>query len=341
MKGEKEMKKQKILRSIICIFVAILVCLPLDGCAAVVAKKIVDEKRNATPAPDKSVGSEKAPAKTEDDTEKGKDDDEKWDISGAINGLAEDFGSSIGAGLDQFSKDIGTSFGNDVQKIGQEKDPADNTPSPTGNPSYKDTLNELDTNELGKIVDTVKEKAGEILDGDGKPAATGTENVDDAVKDSDPVLEGPYHVAYCYDGDTVRIQEWEGVRVRLIGVDTPESVASDEYLEKSGKQNTQEGKDASAFMKEYFPQDKVDQNIVYIERDVEHKDRYDRELVYLYALKDGELVFVNELLLREGLAKLFTLQPNSKYADNKFYEAQKYARENGKGFWGTGFFEEE
>ena len=52
-------------------------------------------------------------------------------------------------------------------------------------------------------------------------------------------------------------------------------------------------------------------------------------------------MFINELLLKEGYARLFTLQPNIKYADSKFFQAQKYARENGKGFWGTGFFEEE
>ena len=89
-------------------------------------------------------------------------------------------------------------------------------------------------------------------------------------------------------------------------------------------------------MKEYLPKGTV----CYVERDVETQDRYGRELAYLYAEKDGEVVFVNELLLREGYAKLFTLQPNVKYADNKFLDAQRYARENEKGFWGTGFFEE-
>lgn len=34
-----------------------------------------------------------------------------------------------------------------------------------------------------------------------------------------------------------------------------------------------------------------------------------------------------------------TVQPNSKYAD-EFYDLQVVAREAGKGFWGTGFFEQ-
>lgn len=252
-----------------------------------------------------------------------------------LDEVSDEIGTSLGEGLDSFSKDfgdaLGTGLGNAFEDNVGEKKGDGNEVTLTVTNSPDSVVDEKDMSDVGKTG----------LTDIPIPTWGLSSDVPEGQQDSDePILEGPYHVAYCYDGDTVRIQEWEGVRVRLIGIDTPESVASDEYLEKSGKQNTQEGKDASSFMKAYFPQDKVDQNVVFIERDIENTDRYGRELVYLYAEKDGELVFVNELLLREGYAKLFTLQPNTKYSDNKFFQAQKYARENGKGFWGTGFFEE-
>ena len=76
----------------------------------------------------------------------------------------------------------------------------------------------------------------------------------------------------------------------------------------------------------------------YLEYDVSSEDQYGRMLAYVY-LDDGETM-IERILLSEGLASIMTVQPNSKYAD-EFYNIQKKAREEGKGFWGTGFFEEE
>ena len=68
----------------------------------------------------------------------------------------------------------------------------------------------------------------------------------------------PLTVSYIKDGDTfvAKDETGEELTIRLIGVDTPESVASDEYLEKTGKQNTEEGKTASEFTKSIL-QDKT------------------------------------------------------------------------------------
>lgn len=256
-------------------------------------------------------------------------------------GTIGEFFGKVGDGLNEFAEELGTSIGEAGNKLADElagktsdsgTDISD-APKPSEIPTPSDVITGAE--------DKVKEDIGKITE--NIPSDIPTENPTDITdvpewqQDDELVLDGPYHISYVVDGDTVKFEEWgSDVRVRLIGVDTPESVASDEYLAQSNKQNTAEGKDASAFLKEYLPKGAV----VWVERDVETLDRYGRELVYLYAEKDGELVFVNELLLRNGLAKQFTLAPNVKYSDNKFLEAQRYARENEKGFWGTGFFEE-
>lgn len=54
------------------------------------------------------------------------------------------------------------------------------------------------------------------------------------------------------DGDTIVVDiDGEQLKVRLIGIDTPESVASEDYLNKTGKQNTIEGKNLLILQKKY------------------------------------------------------------------------------------------
>jgi Micrococcal nuclease (thermonuclease) homologs len=120
------------------------------------------------------------------------------------------------------------------------------------------------------------------------------------------------------DGDTLKIIfEGNSERVRLIGVDTPESVAPDK------DRNVPYGKIASEFTKE-----KLDGKDIELEFDVKERDSYGRLLAYVYL--DG--VMFNKTLLDEGHAQIYTFPPNVKYVD-LFEEAQKAAREAGKGIW--------
>ena len=118
------------------------------------------------------------------------------------------------------------------------------------------------------------------------------------------------------DGDTFVLED--GQRVRLIGVDTPESVHPDK------SKNTEFGKEASAFAKEALEGKRV-----ILEKDVSDTDRYGRLLRYVY-LEDG--TFFNEYLVKEGYAKVYTYPPDVKFSD-VFVEAERYARENNKGLW--------
>lgn len=118
-----------------------------------------------------------------------------------------------------------------------------------------------------------------------------------------------HNVVRVVDGDTFVIKvDDEDVKVRLIGVDTPESVASDEYLEETGKENTQAGEDASAFTKSL-----IEGTTVYLEFDASTEDKYGRLLAYVY-LEDGQML--QDILLTEGYAQLATYPPNVKYVDH-------------------------
>jgi len=145
---------------------------------------------------------------------------------------------------------------------------------------------------------------------------------------NDVQLNGPYDVVRIIDGDTIIINIGSTeTKVRMIGVDAPESVHSDE------SKNTEDGIYASNWTKKLL----TDQQ-VYLEYDADTEDDYGRTLAYVYL--DDQTTMVNKLLLKNGLAITMTIQPNSKYAD-AFYEIQVSARENKIGFWAYDFFKEE
>ena len=127
-----------------------------------------------------------------------------------------------------------------------------------------------------------------------------------------------YEVVRVVDGDTVILNiDGQRTRVRLIGIDTPESVAEDK------SRNVKEGKIASEYTKNLLENKKVR-----LEFDDEKKDVYERKLGYVFL--DDE--FINEKLLKEGMAKLYTKTTNKKYSE-RLRKAEQYARKNKKGFW--------
>ena len=132
-------------------------------------------------------------------------------------------------------------------------------------------------------------------------------------------LYGAYKVLRIVDGDTF-VADIDGTqtKIRLIGVDTPESVHPD------SSRNSDEGKTASEYTKSL-----LENKNVYLEYDVSRNDKYGRTLAYVYL---DENTMLQDLLLQNGYAQIMTIQPNSKYAD-KFYAEQQIARENAKGFW--------
>lgn len=138
----------------------------------------------------------------------------------------------------------------------------------------------------------------------------------------DSIYDDKGEIVRVKDGDTyvVSVRE-EEITVRLIGVDTPESVAPEEYY----KENSEEGKEVSEIVKEKIKKG----DTVFLEYDIEKNDKYGRSLAYVY-FEDGEMV--QEWLLENGYAQTMTIQPNSKYAD-LFASLQKEAMKAQKGLW--------
>lgn len=130
------------------------------------------------------------------------------------------------------------------------------------------------------------------------------------------------------DGDTYHVElNGEDVKVRLIGVDTPESVAPESYR----KENTAEGSKVSELVKEKISIG----DTVYLEYDTSEADRYGRRLAYVY-FADGTMV--QDWLLSNGYATVYTLEPDTKYAEH-FEELESQAKEQEVGIWNEEFAE--
>lgn len=136
------------------------------------------------------------------------------------------------------------------------------------------------------------------------------------------------------DGDTVRVAMASGsVRVRLIGIDAPETSPGD----RAGRQGTQLGKDTAIIVALGKQAKAAAERLapfgtaVRVETEVALYDRYARLLAYLW-LPDGRMV--NEELVRGGWALLLTIPPNVRYAD-RFVRAQQDARAHRRGLWAS------
>ncbi len=146
-------------------------------------------------------------------------------------------------------------------------------------------------------------------------------------------LQGPVQVVRVVDGDTV---ELAGVgAVRLIGIDAPESGYN---RRTSGPEEVRLGLEAKAFLTRLLQGKRV-----WVELDVQERDRYRRVLAYLY-LEDpkGEWTHggrrfrqVNLEVVRAGWAEPYTVPPNVRYAE-LFLQAAREARGRGAGMWGQG-----
>lgn len=118
------------------------------------------------------------------------------------------------------------------------------------------------------------------------------------------------------DGDTVTIvMNGKKYRCRLIGMDAPE-IGQEPWGEK-----------AREHLRKIL---KALHWRVLIETDIEQLDKYNRLLIDMWT-DDKKLI--NEQMLLDGYAVLFTIQPNSKYV-NLFRKAQRLAREKEIGIWG-------
>jgi micrococcal nuclease len=137
-----------------------------------------------------------------------------------------------------------------------------------------------------------------------------------AARQQEPPRQDDCIVAHVADGDSFRCAD--GRQVRLIGVDSPESQQRP-YGERARKALLQLLRPAAA---------------VRLESDVVPTDRYGRRLAYVWV---GPTL-VNEAMVRDGWAVLYTVPPNVKYVA-RLTRAQNEARALGAGLWGQRGFE--
>lgn len=135
-----------------------------------------------------------------------------------------------------------------------------------------------------------------------------------------------YAVVKVVDGDTIHIDiDGKKETVRLIGINTPETVDPRRPVECFGNEASNKAKEL------------LEGQRVRIETEVSQgeRDKYGRVLGYVYR-EDG--LFVNNYMVTEGYAYEYTYNVPYKY-QSEFKAAQKGAEANGRGLWATGVCE--
>jgi micrococcal nuclease len=121
------------------------------------------------------------------------------------------------------------------------------------------------------------------------------------------------------DGDTIEVRiGGHSEDVRLIGIDTPETVKPGTPVQCFGPQ-------ASRFTHRLLEGRRA--RLVF---GVEQRDTYGRLLAYVYLGRR----FVNAILMRRGFARSLTIAPNDRFAP-LFRRLELRAARAGRGLWGA------
>ncbi len=138
----------------------------------------------------------------------------------------------------------------------------------------------------------------------------------------------PAIVTRIIDGDTIEVSfQGKTEKVRLIGVDTPETKHPDKPVQPYGPE-------AANYTAEQLAGEKI-----FLEKDVSARDKYGRLLAYVWLAEPVDFTeaqmrinMFNSRLLLAGYAQLMTIPPDVKYVD-WFTKFQIEARQSKKGLW--------
>ncbi len=129
------------------------------------------------------------------------------------------------------------------------------------------------------------------------------------------------------DGDTLlvsfpaTVSSHDDEIVRLLGIDTPETVDPTRPVQCFGPE-------ASAELQRLLPVGSA----IWLERDVEARDRFGRLLAYAHRGSDD--LFINEALVAGGFADVSIFEPNSAYRST-LIRAVTSAKTSARGLWGS------
>lgn len=124
-----------------------------------------------------------------------------------------------------------------------------------------------------------------------------------------------FYVSRVVDGDTVRLSD--GEKVRLIGVDTPETKHPTKPVQYFGKEASQ------------FTQREIEHRSVVLDYEANKRDKYGRLLAYVRRLPDQ--FFLNAEIVKQGYGFAYTRFPFKYMEEFRAYERQ--ARAEGRGLW--------
>lgn len=202
----------------------------------------------------------------------------------------------------------GVTTGCSIQLSSNGKDIADDV--------YNEAINGLGENFVSDVANELADTEISLDD-----AAEAVEVVENAAKEIENETGLQFETATLIrvvDGDTIVVDiSGEEYKVRLIGVNTPESVAPDSYRTK----NTEEGILASDYTKALLS----NVTTVYLEKDTSDTDRYGRLLryVWLEIPEDKENIneiaskMLNGILVMDNVAEVATYEPDTHY-ENAF-----------------------
>jgi len=202
---------------------------------------------------------------------------------------------------------------------------------------------ESEAKELkGKASDYAKDKAEEIIDKGSEKAKDAVGRILDMDKDSEVLSTEKAEsekatVISVIDGDTIKVDiNGETYKVRLVGVNTPESSAG----VKSGYVDKEEryGEEASDFTKSILSEG----DIVWLTKDKSNTDKYDRLLrvVWLKEPEISDLMNIDSIrgntlqgkLLVNGMAEIMIIDPDTSYKEI-FTKLQSEAMQKETGMW--------
>jgi micrococcal nuclease len=156
-----------------------------------------------------------------------------------------------------------------------------------------------------------------------------TENkvISQKVTDQKPVVTPKEQPSYTYysvvevvDGDTVKVNiNGTTETLRLIGLDTPETVDPRKPVQCFGKEASNKGKELLIGKKVRVEEDPTQGK----------RDKYNRLLTYIYT-ENG--TFYNKYMIEQGYAHEYTYNSAYKY-QAEFKEAQRLAQQNQLGLW--------
>lgn len=145
-------------------------------------------------------------------------------------------------------------------------------------------------------------------------------NVINEIKSQTSTSEKYYPIVSVVDGDTVKINlDGKTTTLRLIGLDTPETVDPRKPVQCFGVEASNKAKELLSGKKVRIENDSTQGNL----------DKYGRTLAYIY-LEDG--TFYNKYMIEQGYAHEYTYDLPYKY-QAEFKNAEKDAKSKQLGLW--------